>query len=809
MTPVRHLLKPYRSVLWFLELLPRRSLMRLRFCVTLICLLTGTITLYGLYTDTLSVLPWFGLTLLMCGLWLDLFLLYTYQNSFYFYGIDSVSGNSGKVSPGLRYIPADILIKNEQDVMAAFIHHPIGQEVLVRLGLSPQDGETFLTMSRIRITHDSLLFDENDEITLKTLGQKLYAEDATLRTWLLTHKINQAVWNDAVSLVDSIHLTALRRERWWSRDNLSRRQNLGQALAYGQHHFVSSLSRPFEHKAIVTHSHPVYDRYVETIGTALARDKASNILLLGTEGGGVIDVLARLKYQFLHGQQLRALHHPHLYEIDMDLFFSRYHTPELFTIQFERLLTEAAAAGNIILIFSHFSSMINRCKTLGIDLTTIIDDYLASSALHIIAVDTPHEYHTTLRDHSDLLRYFTEILIDQSDSAIQKTIVTDYILVAEPTYQTQFTVAAIDALITDAERYTTEGEMPDRAITLAANILAHAQRHKVALVTADTVHTFVSNLTNIPIGPISEAEKEKLLHLEDYLSQYIAGQPTAVQAIARTIRRARADIERHNKPIGSFLFLGPTGVGKTETAKALARLFFTDETRLTRFDMSEFSQREALARFIGTNDQVGDLTIALQNQPYTVLLLDEFEKAHRSVHDLFLQILDEGYFTTGTGERVHAETTIIIATSNAGSDLIARTFATRQTTPHLTTEVIRSITEQGIFRPELINRFDSTIVFEPLTPAARKQIVTTFLHQLLERLAGQGYIVQFDDSIVMLILEEGFDPIYGARPLQRYIQNLLEDYLAKAILENRLQPGQRFTLSADLFTPTEISAARG
>ncbi len=807
MKSVYSLIKPYRLTFLIHGWLPRRSLRRLRHFFAGIFIISGTITIITLYTDNISPLPWFGFTLIMFGLWLDQFILYAFNNSRYFYGLDSITGSHGRVSAGFQYISASSLISDPTDCIASFFTSRFGKDTAQRLGLAAEDIQTFLSSPRTIITDHSLEFDANIAIDLVVVAEALFEKDAALRQWLAAHRINRDVWLTAAALTNKIHTDAMRQERWWSRDNLSRRKSIGAELAYGHHYFIASVSRPFTLNSMVTESNPLFDTYVDTIAAALAKEKASNILLIGTESGGVIDVLMRLQYQFSSGQQLRSLHHPYLYEIDMDVFFSRYNTPASFTDNFLRLCDEATLAGNIILVFTHFSQSIERAAAIGIDLATLIDDYLISQSLHIIAVDAPSAYQRYLRRHSDIIRHFTEVVIDVSDLATLRHIVTSYIIHKEASHNTLCTIAAIEAIVIDADRYLTTNDMPERAITLADAIMTHAHRHALPIITADDVHVFVKNITNAPIGPVSEEEAALLVHLEDYLSTHIAGQPQALTAIARTMRRSRADIERHNKPIGSFLFLGPTGVGKTETAKALARAFFSSEDSLIRYDMSEYSQSDGVGRLIGTTSSVGSLTAALSSNPYAVILLDEFEKAHRGVHDLFLQILDEGFYTTGDGEKMNTRNTIIIATSNAASDLIARTFQTRQTSPHLTQEIINSLTSQGIFRPELINRFDNTVIFEPLHHDAKRQVVIKFLNELIDRVTAQGYTISYDESIIALVMEQGFDPAYGARPLQRFIQNLLEDHIATMILEKSIQAGIPFVLSATLFTSDNIAQA--
>ena len=284
------------------------------------------------------------------------------------------------------------------------------------------------------------------------------------------------------------------------------------------------------------------------------------------------------------------------------------------------------------------------------------------------------------------------------------------------------------------------------------------------------------------------------------------GQPEAVNAIARTMRRARVDIERNDKPIGSFLFLGPTGVGKTETAKALAHTFFGDEHRMVRFDMSEFSAPHTLGYLIGDGNGTGMLTDKLQEQPYCLVLLDEFEKAHQSIHDLFLQILDEGYFTSTQGTHVNVRNTIIIATSNAASNLISRTSAIRIEVPHLDADVLNHIIETGIFKPELINRFDSTVIFEPLTKISLLHIAQLQISDLIKRVENRGYNVRVTNELLQALVEKCFAVNPNGRELNRIIQDLLEEKIAQKIIAGETQVGGYLHLSVTDFLPTELTA---
>ncbi|MFW6210297.1 MAG: AAA family ATPase, partial [Patescibacteria group bacterium] len=324
----------------------------------------------------------------------------------------------------------------------------------------------------------------------------------------------------------------------------------------------------------------------------------------------------------------------------------------------------------------------------------------------------------------------------------------------------------------------------------------------------DYVYTIVSEKTGIPAGPIASEERDRLLHLEDRLHQLVVGQEPAISAIARTMRRARSGIQDSEKPIGSFLFLGPTGVGKTETAKALATVFFGGEHELQRLDMSEYSGDEAVGHLIGTATAPGALPTLLREHPYCVLLLDEFEKASQSVHDVFLQILDEGRFTDARGISVNARNTIIIATSNAGSQLILRTVQQRKELAHLTGHIIDHIVSEGTLRPELINRFDSTIIFEPLDVEEQTEVAGLMLRQLYERIRDRGYELRVSENLLDLLVETGYDPEYGARPMRRVLQDVIEEKVAQKIIAGAVKKGDTLTLDTSDFSEAELAMGK-
>ena len=311
----------------------------------------------------------------------------------------------------------------------------------------------------------------------------------------------------------------------------------------------------------------------------------------------------------------------------------------------------------------------------------------------------------------------------------------------------------------------------------------------------------VSRWTRIPVSKLVETEREKLLHLDQVLHQRVIGQDEAVQSVADAILRSRAGVQDPRRPIGSFIFLGPTGVGKTELAKALAAALFDSEENMVRIDMSEYMEKHAVSRLIGAPpgyvgyDEGGQLTEAVRRRPYSVVLFDEIEKAHHDVFNVLLQILDDGRLTDSHGRTVNFRNTAIIMTSNIGSPLLLEGVNSKgEIEPAARDAVFKEL--RAHFRPEFLNRVDDTILFKPLQPDEIKQIVGLLFENLRSRLAERKIALELDPAAVELIAREGFDPVFGARPLRRFIQREVETRLARALLSGSAPEGSTARVTA-------------
>ena len=328
-------------------------------------------------------------------------------------------------------------------------------------------------------------------------------------------------------------------------------------------------------------------------------------------------------------------------------------------------------------------------------------------------------------------------------------------------------------------------------------------------VTAADIAEVVSRATGIPVRQLTEEEKDRLLRLEQHLHDRVIGQDEAVAAVAEAVRRSRAGLGDPNRPVGSFLFLGPTGVGKTELARALTEALFGADSRMIRLDMSEFQERHTVSRLVGAPpgyvgyDEAGQLTEAVRRRPYSVILLDEIEKAHPDVFNTLLQVLDDGRLTDGQGRTVDFKNTVLIMTSNLGSDLISRRggtlgFAGSATTgssgaqDNLQDQLMRRLRES--FRPEFLNRIDEIIIFRQLDQTQLRQITELMLTETQRRLHAQNVTLEFTPAAVDWIAEHGYQPEFGARPMRRVIQREVDNELSRRLLDGQVNPGQQVTV---------------
>ena len=553
------------------------------------------------------------------------------------------------------------------------------------------------------------------------------------------------------------------------------------------------------------------DSELERMVEILCRRQKNNPCLLGEPGVGKSALAEALAQRIASGQITPALRGKRVLSLDMASMVAGTKYRGDFEERFKNLLEELYRDRTTILFIDEIHIIAGAGAAEGaIDAASILKPMLARGEIQLIGATTPEEYRKTIQKDSALERRFGRVMVEEPTPAAAETILAGLM----PRYERYHGVAipstAIHAAVELSVRYLPGRYLPDKAIDLldeaaAARRIAESGSEKKALTPADIAHV-VSKASGVPAERVGEAERERLAQLEQRLGAEVIGQPRAVASVAAAIRRSRTGLRENNRPIGAMLFLGPTGVGKTQLARTLAKCWFGSEKALLRFDMSEYMERHTVARLIGAppgyvgHDEGGQLTEAVRRRPYSVVLFDEIEKAHSDIQNLLLQILEDGTLTDAQGRRADFSNTIILLTSNLGARCLAG-----QTAPmgfgaagaektRCGQQAIREARE--FFRPELMGRLDETVLFDPLGPEQLAGIADRLLCELEERAAGQGYTLRHTAAAAKALAGDKVPP-YGARELRRTVSRAVEQALADRIADGTAQPGTVYTADVD------------
>ena len=613
------------------------------------------------------------------------------------------------------------------------------------------------------------------------------------------------------------------------------------------------------------------DREIRRVMQVLCRRTKSNPVLVGDPGVGKTAVVEGLAQQIAAGSVPDPLRDKRIVQLNTVSLVAGTKYRGEFEERLRRVVKELTECGDVILFVDEVHTIVGAGNAEGaMDAANILKPSLSRGAFQLIGATTQNEYRRYVERDSALERRFQPIRIEEPsiDDAVKilhglrdryeahhQVDITDEALFAAADLSSRYVqdrflpdkgidlideagartrllaldppedIREIERRLEDARRQKEEAvlsqqferaaELRDEERLLADRLdsameewraTCAAQRSKV---TPDEIAVVVSELTGVPVRQLTEAESERLLRMEEEISQRLIGQDEAVRAVSRAIRRARTGLRDPRRPIGSFLFMGPTGVGKTELARCLARFLFGSEDAMIRFDMSEFMEKHEVSKLVGAppgyvgHESGGKLTEQVRRRPYSVILFDEIEKAHPEVYNILLQILDDGRLTDGQGHRVDFRNAVVIMTSNVGAkeaqhggSLGFGGGGEEEQRDHARLKTIILEEAKRTFRPEFLNRIDEMAVFRPLARDDLMRIVDTMLDELSGRLQGQGMELDVTQDAKSKILEEGFEPKYGARPLRRAIRSLLEDRLADLMLSGRAAPGSKLAVEA-------------
>jgi ATP-dependent Clp protease ATP-binding subunit ClpC len=625
---------------------------------------------------------------------------------------------------------------------------------------------------------------------------------------------------------------------------------------------------------------------IERLTQILLRRTKNNPVLIGDPGVGKTAIVEGLAQKISSEDSPELLQGKRVVTLDLAAVVAGTKYRGEFEQRLKNIMEEIRRAKNqLILFIDELHTVIGAGAAEGaIDASNMLKPALARGELQCIGATTLDEYRKYIEHDAALERRFQPIMVDPPsvDETVQilKGLKDRY----EAHHKVKFDDESLAAAAELAERYITDRFLPDKAIDLideagsfarlqttqrppdlkdreaeieqvtkekesaiqsqeyeraakmrdkekelrkALEEARKAWREKrdatVPVISTENIASVVSKWTGIPTNKLTEKEQEKLLHMEGELHKRIVGQNEAVVALSQAIRRSRTGLKDPRKPIGSFIFLGPTGVGKTELARALAEFLFGNEESLVRIDMSEYMEKFSVSRLIGAPpgyvgyEEGGQLTEAVRRKPYCVVLLDEIEKAHPDTFNILLQIMDDGVLTDNLGHKVNFKNTVIIMTSNVGARLISKGkslgFLVQDDSVQKDYAAMKETVMEEVkkaFNPEFLNRLDELIVFHPLTREDSRKILDLLLERATKKLSGQGFTLELTEEAKNFLVEKGFDPNYGARPLQRSIQRLMEDPLAEDILSRKIGPGSKIYVDLDgdaqklVFSPTPI-----
>jgi len=690
---------------------------------------------------------------------------------------------------------------NEIDVTGAIFDTKMGADVLLRSGISPQDFKNFIYSERISVLASSLNF-ENDFVDLTLYISTVYNADKSLQFFLSQHSINKEEFIGAANWVMDMENKKIRRDRFWSRENLGTIPSIGTSWSYGVSNDLGKYGVPFENITNVSSldiENGYRNKEVLALESILERRAEANAIIIDDSEEVARDIIGRLFKKMKLGVSLPFIEHKNVIELNWSSLVASYKSKGELEAEILKILNQSISAGNIILYISDLSGLMSNVKSLGISLPSLLSPYLSSANLQIIASATNTDFHFFIEQSPTLLEKFERIIPSPVGAEASIGALLEQVPSLEKQYGLFFSYPGILSLVNAADRYVTYGEMPGKALDMLTEIAPWATERKIPILRENDVSAFVSEKTGIDTGIMKGKEANKIEHLEKLLHKRIVGQDEAVNGIASAVRRARSGVGNPKRPLSSFLFIGPTGVGKTEVSKALAESFFGDEKKIIRFDMSEYNGPDALSRLIGdfALNKSGLLASKIRDNPYGVLLLDEFEKAAPDVLDLFLQVLDEGFFTDALGRQVSCRNLIIIATSNAGSSLIWETIKSGSSLYKSKDSIINSIIKDKIFRPELLNRFDGIILFHPLQKRELESIARLELEKLTRRLKEQNIELVINDDLIKFLVEKGSDPEFGGRSINRAIQSDIEDLVARKIVSGQAKPGSRIEIKKE------------
>lgn len=688
----------------------------------------------------------------------------------------------------------------------AAITNKRNRPIFYRLSLSPQsvfqkakEKEFDLKKSFIPLTE---LFQKMLETATK-LGHKHLDSDVLLVTLVDNNKaihdlfVDFGISNEEIEYTSQwIYAKIKSRNAWkyWEKDDFRLRGGYDRAWTSGWtptlKHFSQDITR------LVAEGRVPYligrRNEIEQVVRILTRTTKNNVILLGPAGVGKTSIVYSIAQQMIRGE-LSEIKGKKLVALDFAALVADSGARGQFESRMKKILNESGPGQTILFIDEMASTMYAGGSEGSVNAASVLSPYLSSGDVQMIGAVSFADYRKIIEPNESFASYFQTVEIKEPEEKEVMTILESVSSSIEAHQKVTISFQAIEAAVKLSKQYIRDRVLPEKAIDILDEAAVAVKRSKRLIVREDDIAHVISSKTGIPVSKVSQPEKDKLLDLERELHERIIGQDEAVKVISDAMRRARVGLKDEQKPVARFLFLGPTGVGKTETCKALADMYYGSEKNIIRLDMSEYQNADSINRLLGaapgTKDfeAGGQLTEAIRRRPFSLILLDELEKAHPRILDIFLQVLDDGRLTDSSGRTISFQDSIIIATSNAQAIVIQEAVRKGQRKDELKALVLQNLNQT--FRPEFINRFDSVVVFDPLAMEQVLQIAVLMLQGVRDNLEEKEIGFEITPEALLKIAQLGFNPEFGARPLKRVIQDKIENNIAEKILRNEVKPG--------------------
>lgn len=595
---------------------------------------------------------------------------------------------------------------------------------------------------------------------------------------------------------ENTYHTYQNKKEWWKLKNLFSIPPLARDWAMGYTPFLDKYAYELTSSSYQDRIKYAIGREDELrqIEQVLSKSEEANVLIVGVEGVGkqtIIDSFAKKIYE---GKTNTLLNYKRVMKLNLEAILTEVTDQKQREHFLEELFSEAESAKNVILVIENLEKYISSAPN-HIDLTTSIAKFAEKETLQFIATSTPYLHEKFIFKNDKIHGLFIKVDVEEVSKEKAREILLNLALSLEKRYHVSIPFEAVQATVDKSEFYLTSIPFPEKAIEILDTATAAAFQNKKTVLIPDDIDKTLSQITHAPVT-IDTETKNLLIDFEKILSSRIIGQPEAVTQLSAALRRSFVLLGKRKKPLAVFLFLGPTGVGKTETAKALSEIFFHNENRLLRFDMAMYQSEKDITNLIGSEEtqNPGLLTKAIRDNPYGVLLLDEIEKSNKQLLNIFLTIFDEGYFVDGFGKRVDCKNLIIIATSNAASNVIFQKVSSTQT-PQVQTNIINYLIEKNYFSPEFLNRFDGIVVYNILAQDSLFQIGKKIVYHLASSYKKSHNIdLTVSDQTLQNLVQNETHREFGARDLERVILKEVESVLDKKILEGTVKAGEQITL---------------